>query len=182
MSQYVFNIFIPAQSAMSVPAVQQLATLALILGCDPDVLSGGANYPFNQDGINMVGSEHLLALIQLSQAGVISCAGQVGPRYIEMTDAEYNGLVPVDFPESVKHVGVEPDITVMQMTFAEYCPWAAQSVDKSKWLVDLSERAEGETCGDGTSWDEYLIWASVFGERILSSSQAAELRASEVYA
>lgn len=175
MSDYVFHINMPASAATTNTTVQQMATLALILGCDPDVGVGGAIYPFNQNGINMVSVQHLAALFQLEAAGAISCSGFVGPRFIEMTDAEYHDLVPVEFPESTKHVGVDPDITLQQMTWNEYCPWATQSADGSKWLVNMSERAEGETCGDGLSWDEFKIWFGTFGMKILSTDQAQVL-------
>lgn len=168
MSEYIFHISIPAQSATSNTPVQQLATLALILGCDPDVGVGGAIYPFNQDGINVVSIHHLAVLLQLEAAGAISCSGFVGPRFVEMTGAEYHDLVPIDFPESAKHV----DDQIQQMTWDEYCPWATQSADGSQWLVNMSERAEGETCGDGLSWDEFKVWFGKFGMAILSSDQA----------
>lgn len=173
MSDYVFHINIPASAATANTTVQQMATLALILGCDPDVGVGGSIYPFNQNGINMVSVQHLAALLQLEAAGAISCSGFVGPRFVEMTDDEYRGLVPGEFPESTKHVEIEEEITAQQMTWDEYCPWATQSEDGSKWLVNMSERAEGETCGDGLSWDEFKVWFSKFGLNILSSDQAS---------
>ena len=47
----------------------------------------------------------------------------------------------------------------------------------SKYLVEMSERAEGETCGDGLSWEEFKAWFSVFTTRILNADQAGAVRA-----
>lgn len=176
MSDIVFTILVNAGFETDTN-VFQLEQLALIQGCRPDGVEEGTSYPLNQIGVNKLSIEQLGALIMFEQAGAISCFGQVGPRFVEMTAAEYSSLVPVSFPESTKHVGVEPDITVQQMTWSEYAPWSAPNADASKYLVEMSERAEGATCGDGLDWGEFKVWFSVFSTRILNDGQANSIRA-----
>lgn len=172
MSQIVFTILVKAGFETDANVIQ-LEQLALIKGCRPDGVEEGTSYPLNQIGVNKLSIEQLGALVMFEQGGMIQCSGQVGPRFVEMTAAEYADLVPAAFPESTKHVGVEPDITVQQMTWSEYAPWATPNADSSKYLVEMSERAEGETCGDGLSWAEFKAWFAAFGARILNVDQAA---------
>lgn len=179
----VFTITIPVGSITGVEDVQKLSSLALMLGCEPEVIAGGVEYPINQFGVNMMSVDQLKVLVYFFSQGLLTCEGILGPRYIEMTSAEYSSMVPVDFTESTKTAGDDPEnLKTEQMLWSEYCPWSTESVDKTKVLVDLSERAFMQSCGDGLSWDEFLVWFTHYPDRILSSGQADVLKASKAYA
>lgn len=174
----VFIVFIPDGAELQSPDLMNMGVYALFKGTESYSVEGGTEFRFNQGGIEKISTEQLYALIQFGALGV-SCTGKIGPRWMEMSNAEYIGLVPEVFPESTKP-GTEEG-TTQQMTFSEYVPFATQSQDGTSWLVQLSEVAAGETCGDGLSWDEYLIWFNTYGTRVLSATAGQALLESAKY-
>jgi len=177
----VFTVSVPDGAELLSPDLMNMGLYAIFKGTESYSVDGGTEFRFDQAGIGKISTAQLFGLIQFGQIGV-QCRGQIGPRYIELTAEEYNGPVPVQFPESTKTVGEGEEATTEQMSFAEYCPFGAlQSVDQTKWLINISERAQGETCGDGTSWEEYLIWQAAFGDRLLTEGQRNALAGSAAY-
>lgn len=177
----VFTVFVPDGAELLSQDLMNMGLYAIFKGTESYSVDGGTEFRFDQSGISKISTAQLFGLIQFEALGV-QCRGQIGPRFIELTDTEYNGLVPVQFPESTKIVGDGEEATTEQMTFAEYCPFGAmQSIDETKWLINISERADGETCGDGTSWEEYLVWQNAFGDRLLNETQRNTLAASSSY-
>lgn len=177
----VFIVFIPDGAELQSPDLMNMGVYAIFKGCESYSVDGGTEFRFDQRGISKISTEQLYGLIQFGALGV-QCRGMIGPQFIELTAAEYNGPVPTHFPESTKPGATETDPPV-QMTFAEYCPFGALiSVDGTSALIEISERAAGELCGDGTNWDEYLIWFSTYGARLLPPGAAEALRVSEKYA
>lgn len=187
-STIVFTVFVPDGAELLSPDLMQMGLYAIFKGTESYSVDGGTEFRFDQSGIGKISTAQLFGLIQFGQIGV-QCRGQIGPRYIELTDVEYNGPVPSQFPESSRITylepidGVQQEPLVEQMTFAEYCPFGAlPSADGTKWLINISERAQGEICGDGTSWEEYIIWQAAFGDRLLTEGQRNDLAASAAYA
>lgn len=191
----IFTITVPDGLEEQVPQIMQLGLFAIFKGTESYSVPGGTEFRLNQLGVNKIGQDKLAALLSLSAYGP-SCSGTVGPRFIEMTNEEYQKAVPVQFPESTKPTfteevvegaeGEEPTINRIvtgseQMTWAEYAPWATVSNDGTRFLVNMSERAWGDTCGDGLSWEEFIIWYAEFTDRILTENQAQIKLASEEY-
>lgn len=184
----VFTVAVPDGAELLSPDLMNMGLYAIFKGTESYSVDGFTEFRFDQAGIGKISTQQLFWLIQFGAIGV-QCRGQIGPRYIELTAAEYNGPVPVQFPESTKTTPVEPidgepqEPLVEQMTFAEYCPFGpVQSIDGAKVIINISERADGETCGDGTSWPEYLTWHAAFGDRLLAEGQRNALAGSEAYA
>jgi hypothetical protein len=176
----IFFINIPAE-AISNSSVQQMTLSALMLGCGPYVTTDGVCYPINETGINFITNDHLSALSQFSALG-ITCTGKVGQRFIELTNAEYEGDVPVDFPNSsiTTMEGEEP--IAEQMKMKDYFKRGQmQSVDETKWMVEISKVPPGADCGDGLSWEDYQIYFNTFGSRIIGLKGRQSLIDSEAY-
>lgn len=176
----VFTIFIKDGVEQTNSQILNLGLLAIWKGCESYSVEGGTEFRFDTQGISKISTEKLMEVSYFYPD--VQCRGQIGPRFIELTDAEYNGLVQVQFPASTKTVGEGEEATTEQITFAEYCPFGPlQSADGTKWLINISERAQSETCGDGTSWEEYLIWQAAFGDRLINETQRNELTTSAAY-
>ena len=202
-NKVVFTIFVPDGAELLSPDLMNMGLYAIFKGTESYSVAGGTEFRFDKDGIDKISTEQLAAILQFGVIGVKG-SGMIGPRYLEMTDEEYNGLVPVSFPESGKkeksytyedviitpedgepyteRVETEHITEAQQMTFAEYAPFGAvRSVDGKTWIFDISERADGDTCGDGTSWEEFQVWFVTFGLGLMTSGQYMAKLATPAY-